>query len=81
MRMEETCRTNAQSKKRGAIGVRASRRQPRPVRLAPEAHAMPPGSFRLTVINGFDFGTALSARARLENHFLVRQPVPLALQG
>jgi hypothetical protein len=37
--------------------------------------------FRLAVINGFDLDTALSARARLENYFLVRQPVPLALQG
>jgi hypothetical protein len=49
--------------------------------LAPEAHAMPPGGFRLAVINGSDLTVALSARARLEEHFLVRKPVSLALQG
>jgi hypothetical protein len=49
--------------------------------LAPEAHAMPPGGFRLAVINGSDLTVALSARARLEEHFLVRKPISHALQG
>jgi hypothetical protein len=44
-------------------------------------HAMPPGGFRLGVINGFDLAAALSARARLEDHFRERQAAPLALQG
>ena len=48
---------------------------------APELHAMPPGGFRLAIVNGFDLAAALSARARLEDHFLERQPAPLALRG
>jgi len=38
--------------------------------LAPERHAMPPGGFRLAVINGFDLAAALAARERLKEHFL-----------
>jgi hypothetical protein len=49
--------------------------------IAPELHAMPPGGFRLAVVNGFDLAAALSARARLEDHFLEWQPAALALQG
>jgi hypothetical protein len=49
--------------------------------IAPELHAMPPGGFRLAVVNGFDLAAALSARLRLETHFLERKPAPLALQG
>jgi hypothetical protein len=41
--------------------------------LAPERHAMPPGGFRLAVVNGFDLASALSARARLEHHFVQRR--------
>jgi hypothetical protein len=37
---------------------------------APERHSMPPGGFRLAVINGFDLAAALSARERLKEHFL-----------
>ena len=36
----------------------------------PELHAMPPGGFRLAVINGFDLAAALAARERLRKHFL-----------
>jgi hypothetical protein len=36
---------------------------------APEAHAMPPGGFRLAIINAFDLGQARKARARLQQCF------------
>jgi hypothetical protein len=36
---------------------------------APETHAMPPGGFRLAVVNGFDLGQALKARDRLKQSF------------
>jgi hypothetical protein len=36
---------------------------------APERHAMPPGAFRLAIINGFDLASALAARERLRAHF------------
>jgi hypothetical protein len=38
--------------------------------VAPERHAMPPGGFRLAVVNGFDLAAALAARERLKAHFL-----------
>jgi hypothetical protein len=41
---------------------------------APERHAMPPGAFRLAVINGFDLGSALAARERLKQHFAIATP-------
>ena len=34
------------------------------------AHAMPPGGFRLAIVNGFDLGKALAARERLREYFL-----------
>jgi hypothetical protein len=37
---------------------------------APARHAMPPGGFRLAVVNGFDLPAALAARERLKGHFL-----------
>jgi hypothetical protein len=37
---------------------------------APELHAMPPGGFRLAIVNGFDLGKALAARERLKEYFL-----------
>ncbi len=37
---------------------------------APERHAMPPGGFRLAVVNGFDLAAASAARTRLSEHFL-----------
>ena len=36
---------------------------------APESHAMPPGGFRLAIVNGFDLPATLSARARLRACF------------
>jgi hypothetical protein len=38
--------------------------------LAPERHSMPPGGFRLAVINAFDLAAALAAREQLREHFL-----------
>jgi hypothetical protein len=37
---------------------------------APESHAMPPGGFRLAIVNGFDLNAAVAARERLKAHFL-----------
>ena len=37
---------------------------------APEQHAMPPGGFRLAVVNGFDFDKTRAARERLREYFL-----------
>ena len=37
--------------------------------LPPERHSMPPGGFRLAVINGFDLAAALAARERLKGYF------------
>ncbi len=36
---------------------------------APESHAMPPGGFRLAIVNGFDLPATLAARARLRESF------------
>ena len=36
---------------------------------APESHAMPPGGFRLAIVNGFDLPATLAARARLREFF------------
>jgi hypothetical protein len=35
-----------------------------------ERHAMPPGGFRLAIVNGFDLEAALRARERLKDYFL-----------
>jgi hypothetical protein len=35
----------------------------------PESHAMPPGGFRLAIVNGFDLSATLAARARLRECF------------
>jgi hypothetical protein len=37
---------------------------------APERHAMPPGGFRLAIVNGFDLDQAVAARERLKQYFL-----------
>jgi hypothetical protein len=37
---------------------------------APEAHAMPPGGFRLAIVNGFDLRAAMAGRERLRQYFL-----------
>jgi hypothetical protein len=31
---------------------------------------MPPGGFRLAIVNGFDLGRAFAARERLKEYFL-----------
>jgi hypothetical protein len=36
---------------------------------APESHAMPPGGFRLAIVNGFDLQATLAARTRLRECF------------
>jgi hypothetical protein len=36
---------------------------------APARHAMPPGGFRLAIVNGFDLAGASAARERLRAHF------------
>ncbi len=36
---------------------------------APKDHAMPPGGFRLAIVNGFDLPAILSARSRLKGYF------------
>jgi hypothetical protein len=40
---------------------------------APEAHAMPPGGFRLAIVNGFDLRAAMAGRERLRDFFLNQQ--------
>jgi hypothetical protein len=35
----------------------------------PERHAMPPGGFRLAIVNGFDLPATIAARARLQEFF------------
>ena len=37
--------------------------------LPPEHHAMPPGGFRLAIVNGFDLAAARAARERLKGQF------------
>jgi hypothetical protein len=37
--------------------------------VPPERHAMPPGGFRLAVVNGFELPAAFAARERLKEHF------------
>ena len=37
---------------------------------APEQHAMPPGGFRLAIVNGYDLPAALAGREKLKAHFL-----------
>ncbi len=38
--------------------------------LPPERHSMPPGGFRLAVVNGVDLAAAIAARERLKGFFL-----------
>jgi hypothetical protein len=40
----------------------------------PERHAMPPGGFRLAIVNGFDLDSANAARERLKAHFSAPTP-------
>ena len=41
---------------------------------APEQHAMPPGGFRLAIVNGFDLRAAMAGRERLREYFLPPSP-------
>ena len=50
----------------GVTSVQITFHEDRP----PEQHAMPPGGFRLAVVNSFDLRAAQAARARLRAHFL-----------
>jgi hypothetical protein len=50
----------------GVISVQISFHEDR----APEWHAMPPGGFRLAIVNGFDLDKTLAARERLREFFL-----------
>ena len=40
---------------------------------APQDHAMPPGGFRLAIVNGFDLAGAILARKRLQEFFCLRR--------
>ena len=41
---------------------------------APEGHAMPPGGFRLAIVNGFDLRATMAGRERLREYFLPASP-------
>ena len=45
---------------------------------APEQHAMPPGGFRLAIVNGLDLRAALAGRERLREFFLSASPERVA---
>jgi hypothetical protein len=49
----------------GVTSVQITFHEDRP----PESHAMPPGGFRLAIVNGFDLQATLAARSRLKQHF------------
>jgi hypothetical protein len=49
----------------GVTSVQITFHEDRP----PEQHAMPPGGFRLAIVNGFDLPATLAARERLKSHF------------
>ena len=40
----------------------------------PERHSMPPGGFRVAIINAFDLDRGKAAREVLRRHFLGSQP-------
>ena len=54
----------------GACRASAACRSPSTKIVAPERHAMPPGGFRLAIVNGFDLAAAFAARERLRGYFL-----------
>jgi hypothetical protein len=41
---------------------------------APDRHAMPPGGFRLAIVNGFDLRAAMAGRERLREFFRLPSP-------
>jgi hypothetical protein len=56
----------------GVTSVQITFHEDRP----PERHAMPPGGFRLAIVNGFDLDKALAARERLKQHFFTYPRTP-----
>ena len=40
--------------------------------MEPERHAMPPGGFRLAVLNAWDLQSGVAGRELLRSHFLAR---------
>jgi hypothetical protein len=40
--------------------------------MEPERHAMPPGGFRLAVVNAWDLQSGVAGRELLRTHFLAR---------
>jgi hypothetical protein len=52
----------------GVTSVQITFHEDRP----PERHAMPPGGFRLAIVNAFDLDKALAARERLKEHFFAQ---------
>lgn len=54
----------------GVTSVQITFHEDRP----PHRHAMPPGGFRLAIVNGFDLDRARAARERLKQHFLGGAP-------
>jgi len=53
----------------GVTSVQITFHEDRP----PEHHAMPPGGFRLAIVNGYDLDKTLAARERLRGFFGVAQ--------
>jgi hypothetical protein len=45
---------------------------------APERHAMPPGGFRLAIVNAWSLAAGVAARGRLRAHFLAPAGGPVA---
>jgi hypothetical protein len=43
---------------------------------APETHAMPPGGFRLAIVNAWDLSVGLGVRDRLAQAFTTAHPRP-----
>ena len=41
---------------------------------APERHSMPPGGFRVAIVNAFDLEQGEAAREALRKHFLGAEP-------
>jgi hypothetical protein len=56
----------------GVTSVQITFHEDRP----PERHAMPPGGFRLAIVNGFDLERALAARKRLKEYFFAHPRTP-----
>src|SRR5262249_10115558 len=44
----------------------------------PDTHAMPPGGFRLAIVNGWDLATGVLVRERLSRLFRAAEPAAVA---